>query len=142
MDQGRIYAGTGMHGGYDTQGTIIIVSTPSHVLRDYAVYTSDGVWTMSPQQNDWSYQGTVRDAFRNPEKKPKRRNLERLLGTCSEYFCFGNYEGCVSMYVRLTNQCPANRYALYELRDVSDPIDFWRAGSMRFQGRYVMHGWD
>ena len=142
VDQGMIYAGTGLHGGYCTHGTIIVVSTGSHDLRDYWVYTSDGVWTMAPQLHDWSYQGTVRDVFRNPAKKPKTRHLERLLGTCSEFYCFSDYEGCVSMYVRTTNQRPSNRYALYQLRDVDDPIDFWRADSIRFQGRYVMDGWD
>ena len=61
---------------------------------------------MAPQLQHWSYQGTVQEVFRTPPKKPKRRNVERLLGTCSEYYCFGNYEGTVTMYVRNTNQRP------------------------------------
>ena len=44
------------------------------------------------------------------------------------------------MYVRNTNQRPYNRYAVYELRDVTDPVDFWRAESIRYQGRYRMDG--
>ena len=138
---GQIYAGTGLHEGRDTEGIILIVSTPAHDLRDYLVYTSDGCWSMAPQLQDWGYQGTVRQLFRDPPKKPQRRNLERLLGTCAEYYCFGNYEGCVSMYVRNTNQRPSNRYALYEMWDATEPVDFWRADSIRYQGRYHMAAW-
>ena len=50
---GRIYAGTGLYDGRDTEGTILIVSTPAHDLRDYLVYTSDGCWSMAPQLQDW-----------------------------------------------------------------------------------------
>ena len=140
--RGRLRVGSGLHGGCCCQGTILVVSTASHDLREYWVYTTDGVSTMAPQFHDWHYEGTVSELFRDAPKKPNKRNLERLLGVASEYYCMRNYGGTVSMYVRLTNQVPTNTYVLYELRDVYDRIDWWSSSSVRSRGRRPMPGWN
>ena len=77
-DRGRLHVGSGLHGGCCCQGTILVVSTASHDLRDYWVYTTDGVSTMPPQFHDWHYEGTVAELLRDAPKKPSKRNIERI----------------------------------------------------------------
>ena len=141
LANGGLYGGMGVQQGRRIQVAVLLVSTPAHDLNRYQVYTSDGLWTMSPQFHDWTYQGTVRECFGNVNWMPRRSCLQRLLGPCSEFFCFANFDGCVTMYTRYTNQRPLDNYAVYDLLDVVDPNDFYRAFRMDFRGRWTMPGW-
>ena len=121
------------------QGTVLIVSTPSHSLRDYGVYTTDGFWLGGVVR--WFYQGTVAEVYRAAPAMPSSAHVNLLLGSCDEIYAFANYDGRVNMYVRATQQQPLNRYRLYELQDIARPIHFWRSGARRFVGSYDMEGW-
>ena len=119
-------------------GTIILVSTHTRNLRDYLVYTSRGMWTMGPHLQEWTYRGSVQELCGDVPQVPDRVNVQSLLGVCSEFYCYNNNQGCVSMYVRTTNQQQMHTYAVYELRDVTEPMDFWRSECVRFRGCYDM----
>ena len=68
-------------------------------------------------------------------------NRRAILGPCSEFFFYANYEQCVTMYTRSTMQCPRDRYAVYFLRDLQDPQDFILSRTMQYMGRWTMAGW-
>ena len=135
----NILADVGLALAYGQQGTVIVVSMPSHNVRDYAVWTTPGSWTGGLV--DWTYQGSVYQIWHRAPRRPTRRSMYMLLGSHREVYAFRNYAGYVNMYTRPTHGYPGNRYSLYELLDVVRPIDFWRSATCRYLGRYDMPGW-
>ena len=70
------------------QGTVLIVSTPSHSLHDYGVYTTEGFWLGHVVQ--WIYQGTVAEVFHAAPALPSTAHVIGLLGMCDEIYAFAN----------------------------------------------------
>ena len=61
ITEDRLYADRAFVGG--NVGTMIIVSTPAHDLREYLVWTSDGTCPISPLQLRWAHSGKMRELF-------------------------------------------------------------------------------
>ena len=85
-------------------GSVLIVSSRSQIMRDYAVYTSYGDASAMPwsYQHDWAYAGTVYEVFGRLVQRTARRHIHRLLGLSMEFYAFRNYEEGVSFYVDIT----------------------------------------
>ena len=82
------FVDVGIRSDYGDQGTVLIVSTPSHNLRDYGVYAADGFWFGDVVP--WRYQGTVAHIWNHTPTRPSRFHMILLLGPCTEIYAFAN----------------------------------------------------
>ncbi len=58
-------------------------------------------------------------------------------------YVFANYGGCLDYYTRCPKDTPSHRYFLYHIKNMREPMDWFRAPVSAWEGRgYVdQRGW-
>ena len=145
---------------FETCGTLAIASTRDQDFRMAEIYWNTQHWMHNLPMEDYQCLGTV------ATYKPIRLCLENVYGPMQQWgprvytdwvgcmrllsgldyrmaYVFANYDGCLDCYTRCPKDMPSNRYFLYRIRGVVDPIGWYKAPRSAWESRgyYDMAGW-
>ena len=126
---------------YTSVGSLLFVSTPSHLLSDYTAYWSYGEYAMGPLHQTWRAMGRAADYYSNVRSEVTPSSMRELGGPVfMECYVYAGYDGNLDFYVRTSTTRPMHRFTHYVL-EISEPENWWQARHYRLVRRVDCAEW-